>query len=402
MLGADIVVVGGGPAGAAAAVTAARAGRDVVLVDKASFPRDKSCGDGLTAGALRHLEALGLDPTSVPSWTVVDDAWVRSPSGRTIRCPLPRGKGQFMVVARRYELDAAVLQLARDAGARVLDGHACIGAEQRRDRVVLDVAGVGAVHGRYAIAADGIWSPLRKALGVAEPGYLGDWHAFRQYFHDVSPAAGRDVFVFFEPDVLPGYAWSFPLSGGRANVGFGIQRGGRLSVPDMAQRWPELLARPHVREVLGPDAQPEAPHRAWPIPARLGRLALTAGRALFAGDAAAATDPMTGEGIAQALHTGVLAANAIAEAGPDRPVDAAHLYEARVAHDLGADTRLAAGLSRVLRHELGARAALRLAGATGSIRREFARWLFEDYARAAVLTPARWSRGLHGEGAFVA
>jgi len=65
MLSADVAVVGGGPAGAAAAITLARAGRDVVLVDKARFPRDKCCGDGLTTGALRLLETLGFDPSTV-------------------------------------------------------------------------------------------------------------------------------------------------------------------------------------------------------------------------------------------------------------------------------------------------------------------------------------------------
>src|SRR5947207_3885318 len=83
VLEADVVVVGGGPAGAAAAITLARAGREVVVVDRARFPRDKCCGDGLTAGALRHYEALGLRPDSVASWQQVDDVWVRSPSGRT-------------------------------------------------------------------------------------------------------------------------------------------------------------------------------------------------------------------------------------------------------------------------------------------------------------------------------
>ncbi|MDA3039543.1 MAG: FAD-dependent oxidoreductase, partial [Actinomycetota bacterium] len=65
---ADVVIVGGGPAGAAAAIDGARNGLDVVLLDKARFPRDKCCGDGLTANALRHLDALGVDPVSVPSW----------------------------------------------------------------------------------------------------------------------------------------------------------------------------------------------------------------------------------------------------------------------------------------------------------------------------------------------
>src|SRR5712671_3255755 len=112
MLVADVAVVGGGPAGAAAAITLARAGRDVIVVDRARFPRDKCCGDGLTAGALRHLEALGLRPDAVPSWQTVEDVLVRSPSGRTVRFAMPRGRGQFAAVARRTDLDAALLDLA--------------------------------------------------------------------------------------------------------------------------------------------------------------------------------------------------------------------------------------------------------------------------------------------------
>ena len=398
----DVVVVGGGPAGAATAIELARAGRDVVVVDRSSFPRDKCCGDGLTADALRHLEALGLRPSSVPSWNVVDDVWVRGPAGRTVRFPLPRDRGQFAVVARRTHLDAALIDVARAAGAKVHDGHALTGALDRGDHVELEVDGIGTVTARFAVGADGMWSPLRKALRCGRSGYRGEWHAFRQYFTDVSPRAA-EMWVWFEPDLLPGYAWSFPLSGGRANVGFGIQRASGVSTRHMNHLWPRLLHRPQVRAVLGDAARPEAPHKAWPIPAGIDEAVLSAGRALFVGDAAAATDPMTGEGIAQALLTGCLAARAIAGSDPGRPEHARRRYENDVRARLMADHRMSMFLIRALRHRRGADAALRAAGLTAWTRRNFARWLLEDEARAIALTPGRWHRAfLQRDGAYFA
>jgi menaquinone-9 beta-reductase len=169
----------------------------------------------------------------------------------------------------------------------------------------------------------------------------------------------------------------------------------------MKDLWPELLTRPHVAGVLGPAAEPEAPHKAWPIPARIDTIQLTEGRALFVGDAAAATDPMTGEGIGQALLTGVLAGEAVVAAGPDRPEAAAARYERGVRHHLVADHKMSMLLIRALRHRKGARAAVRVAGLTPWTRRNFARWLFEDYPRAVVVTPSRWRPGVFtGPGAF--
>jgi geranylgeranyl reductase family protein len=401
---ADVVVVGAGPAGGAAAIALARAGRDVVMVDKARFPRDKCCGDGLTTGALRLLEHVGLEPATVPSWRVVDAAWVRSPSGRTVRFPLPSGLGQFAAVAPRLELDAALVDVARSAGVKVFDGHGLRGVvSSPSDRIVVDVDGLGPVGARYAIGADGMWSPLRKALGLATPGYLGEWHAFRQYVDGASGTAADHLWVWFEPDLLPGYAWAFPLPGGRVNVGFGVRRGGTRRVADMKHLWPDVLARPHIAAALGPGATLVGGHKAWPIPARVDRTVLARGRALFVGDAAAACDPMTGEGIGQGLLTGTLAAAAITAAGATAPERAAALYQAAVTREWLPDHRMAEVLSRVLGHERGARGAVRLAGASAWTRRSFGRWLFEDEPRAIALTPRRWHRDfLHRPGAYAA
>jgi geranylgeranyl reductase family protein len=397
---ADVAIVGAGPAGAAAAITLARAGRSVVLLDKAAFPRDKICGDGITTGALRLLEELGVQPSSVASWTEVSDIHVVSPSKHRATFPLPRGRGQFAAVMRRTDLDAAIVDQARQAGATVLEGAEVTGAADGADEVVLQLADGSTVLAAHVIAADGMWSPMRKFLGTAVPGYLGEWHAFRQYFEHTGPQA-RDLWVWFEPDLLPGYAWSFPLPDGGANVGFGIQRGAKIATKEMKALWPELLARPHIAEVLGPDAVAVDRHQAWPIPARTGDLALSAGRVLWVGDAAAVTDPMTGEGIGQALLTGQLAAQAILGAAED-PASVRSAYEHSVATHLLPDHKMSLLLIRALQHRKGARAAIRVADATPWTRRNFARWLFEDEPRAIAITPKRWHRRvLRRDGAYV-
>ncbi|MGD6420555.1 hypothetical protein VWP48_21845, partial [Xanthomonas citri pv. citri] len=114
-----------------------------------------------------------------------------------------------------------------------------------KDTVVIDTPH-GQFTSRYAVAADGVWSPTRRAIGMhGESPYLGEIHAFRQYFRNVTGIARDQLWVSFERDLLPGYLWSFPSGDGGANVGFGIERKPGQSVQWMKDIWPELLQRPH-------------------------------------------------------------------------------------------------------------------------------------------------------------
>jgi geranylgeranyl reductase family protein len=377
----DVAIVGAGPAGTAAAITAVAHGLSAVCVDKAVFPRDKTCGDGLTANALRLLEALGLgrdefettEPAEIRTTVIV------SPSGRQVTLPMPQDGAHAAVVTRRA-LDAALVTLARRRGARVLDGNGVQKLVARADdnELVLDDGTV--VRASWVVAADGHWSPTRRLLDPDAPRDLGEWHAVRQYFEGVTDDR---LWVFFERDLLPGYAWAFPLPGGRANVGYGVLRADGRSGRELKDLWPNLLERPALRAALGDKARPLEAVHAWPIPTRYEPARLRHERVLFAGDAAGVVDPMTGEGIAQAIETGMLAVESIARG---------HDYAGAVHRALGRDLRFSAALQQVLAHDLGARAAIRAAGLTAWTRRNFARWMWEDYPRANLGTPARWRR----------
>jgi geranylgeranyl reductase family protein len=382
----DVAVVGAGPAGTAAAITAAAHGLQVVCLDRARFPRDKTCGDGLTTHALRLLERLGL---SRADFTATEPAFVRetvivSPSGRRAALPLP-GDGTHAAVVERHTLDAALVALARRCGVDVREEHEIEKVIVGDDGVQLDD-----LRARHVVAADGHWSPVRRALEPDAPRDLGEWHAARQYFEGVDDDR---LWVIFERDLLPGYAWVFPLPGGRANVGYAVLRADGRRGRALKALWPDLLARPVIAGVLGPKARPLEPVRAWPIPTRYSASRLTHGaRVLFAGDAAGAADPMTGEGIAQAIETGMLAAESIAT-GAD--------YARLVHRALGRDLRFAGALRRVLQRPWGARAAIRVADLTPLTRRNFARWMWEGYPRAVLGTPGRWHRNmLTGAGAW--
>jgi geranylgeranyl reductase family protein len=391
---ADLLVVGAGPAGAAAAIAARGHGLDVVLVDKATFPRDKTCGDGLTTAALDRLEQLGV---SVPGLGAepVRSVVVVAPDHWQVELPLPES-GWHATVVERTTLDAALVDRARAVGVAVHEGVSVDEVSIDPDRVRVRTSDGTQWHVPFVIAADGHYSSVRRLTAPAIEPDLGAWHAVRQYFGQV---ADPRLWVLFERDLLPGYAWVFPLPDGRANVGFGVLRSAGYDGKALKRLWADLLARPVLRAVLGPRAEPEARYRAWPIPTAYSSGRLVDGRVLYAGDAAAVVDPMTGEGIAQALDTGVFASDAVAAGGG--PGGIATRYRGAVDQALGRDLRFAAFLQRLLRSGFVANGAIRAAGLTPWTRRNFARWMFEDYPRAVLFTPDRWRRRmLTPAGAF--
>lgn len=414
------IIVGAGPAGCAAAMSLSGIVNEVTLIDKAVFPRDKCCGDGLTTGALRLLEEIGFDPASVPDFQPVDTVWLHSPKQKSHRFALGGQMqndhlkagdhaGLFAAIAPRMQLDAALLDLvAEKTTTKICTGTELVDASLHGDHVSVQVrhsdGSLETLYADYLIAADGMWSPTRKALGFEPPvfdnerRFLGDWHAFRQYWKGVEGSASTEMHIWFEPELLPGYLWSFPLPNNRANIGLGTLRS-VMSNAEMSACFDELLQRPHIRGALGANAVAAEQRRAWPIPARIGAARLSAHRTLFVGDAATACDPLTGEGIGQALLTGIIAGEAIASQPNPARIEAC--FNTRVQESLTVDMNLAGNVAKTISSPLRAEFFISMAGLNSFTRNNFARWLFEDYPRAILTTPKRWHKNTFNQpGAF--
>ncbi len=305
-----MVVVGAGPAGSAAAAWAARAGHDVLVVDSASFPRDKACGDGLTPRAVAELERLGLG-----EWL---DARIRhrglrmSGFGADVQVdwPGPSFPSTGSAVAR-LELDDRIRKVAEDSGSRMLLGVKAVSAHHdSTGRVVSVMLANGSELGcRELIVADGARSPLGRKLGrrwhqetvygVAARGYLesprGDEPWLTSHLELRSPDGA----------VLPGYGWVFPLGNGAVNIGVGAlstsKRPADLALRPLMSYYTDLR-----RDEWEFDGQPRAVSSAL-LPMGGAVSGVAGPNWMLIGDAAACVNPLNGEGIDYGLETGRLA-----------------------------------------------------------------------------------------------
>jgi geranylgeranyl reductase family protein len=326
----DVVVVGGGPAGAAAALAARKARPDsrVLLLDKADFPRDKACGDGIAAHGRDELALLGV-PDLIADYTPTDRLAVVSPGGAAVAATAARPNH----VVPRKVFDARLVDAAREAGVE-FRRHRVRALAQQDGEVVVD-----GIRARAVVAADGANSTVRRLLGIRGPAERHTAIAVRGYA-DLPPGSARAdgaQFIAMQKAGWPAYAWSFPIGDGTANVGFGM-----------------LLPRLHAtgrpgREVLHgrlAELLPDLPARdlkAHHLPLSPGRPAVPGrGRVLLAGDSASLINPLTGEGIYYALVSGRIAGTAAVGA----PADPLAAYRGGLREALGNHLRTTDVLAR--------------------------------------------------------
>ena len=363
----DVVVVGAGPAGSTAARYLATRGLSVSLLEKATFPRDKVCGDGLTPRCTRAMIRMGLDVSTEAGW--IHNVGLRVYGGRVAPFELPWPElasfPSFGLARRRTELDQILADHAVAGGAHLFTGA-------HVTEPVLDASGracgVRTKDGRlftapFVIAADGNASRLAVQLGrekrtdrpmgvavrtyVTSPRHDGEYLESWLQLWDGPPG---------QSNLLPGYGWAFPLGDGTVNVGLGtVAPGskdlGRVDYRDLLQRW--LKGAPEEWG-LSWDGVTE-PIRGAALPMSFNRRPLYADGLLLIGDAGGMVSPFNGEGIAYAMEAAELAADAVAEAhyrgpGSSSAEKALQGYQTRIKAELGGYFRLGGTFVSLINH----------------------------------------------------
>ncbi|WP_435770293.1 geranylgeranyl reductase family protein [Nocardioides sp. SYSU DS0651] len=329
----DLAIVGAGPAGSAAAIGALRADPSlrVALLDRAEFPRDKSCGDGIAPHVIDLLDDAGV--------TGIADDRVPVPRLRLDRGALgvDRRMARPTFVIPRTVFDQRLVEAARAAGATLLRQRVRdVDAGEAGAPVVLD----GELTARTVVGADGAHSTVRKALGLA-PGPMAV--AIRGYAPTPAARSNAQVIVF-DTGRQPAYAWAFDRGDGLSNVGYGVLLGEHGS-PTKAHMMERLEA------LLPGSTDGGTDWKGHQLPLSTGSWRPPSGPMMLAGDAAGLVNPMTGEGIYYAVATGLAAGRAAAQAlGAGDPASAGARYARTVTPLLAGHLRHIAAAAWLCRH----------------------------------------------------
>jgi len=327
----DVVVVGAGPAGSSCAYWLADAGWDVVVVEKKTFPREKTCGDGLTPRAVRQLADMGLEDALAGSHRYTG---LRAFGfGHSIEMPWPEHPHfpDYGYTITRHDLDGLVAARAAQAGATLLQGTEVVGVVAgdtlaasplpALTGVTVKEKGASATRGikaHYVVVADGSNSRIGRALGTSRRRDLPLGMALRGYY---SSDRHDDPFIESHLDirdtegaVVPGYGWIFPMGDGRVNVGVGLlsteQRWKGVNTSTLMDTFVDYAPKSwglSPETSLGPPTGGKLP-MGLSVGPRVGH------NVLIAGDAGGAINPFNGEGIAYGYETGRLAAAALGHA----------------------------------------------------------------------------------------
>lgn len=363
----DVLVVGAGPAGSATAIALSKAAPSlrIGLIDKAEFPRDKACGDGLGPGVVAQLRELDIAESEITSAHRIRTAEIHGARGLRFQTDLAarRDYAQYGLTVRRIDFDEQLRQRAVSAGVKYQDRRRFASLEVVDNEIAATFSSTvtseaETIRCRLLVGADGANSRVRKQIGIKTNPPNRTGIAIRAYCELPAEYADR-IYLSFEDTLRPGYGWCFPFGDGTANVGVGLvvqdYRKQESKLPELLDQYVIALADRGI-----PAHNLEDPNtHILPHGGRLSRL--IGERVALVGDAASMINPLSGEGIVYGMRAGIILARIM---GP--------LLEL--------DGELEGGLNKY----------------EEAVRDEFGRHLFSNYIAHRMLRSSAWSRFVLG------
>ena len=357
-----VAIIGAGPAGATLSMGLTKNKIQHVLIDKATFPRDKICGDALSGKVVYALNRVKPDVVEqivnqsesyLPSWGITFVA----PNGKHLNIPFTTDKSNQKqapgFIATRTDFDSLLVKNTDSPYCEQMFGHAVRSTQITPNKVFIEIDEGHSFKADMVVDCSGVRSDLAKDHGIEME--LEHYCAgLRQYYTGVTGLSEEGyIELHFINDVLPGYFWIFPMTDGRVNVGLGMLS---ASVSKHKVNLKELLTKiitnhPVISKRFE-NAKALESVKGWGLPLGSKKRQLHFDRLLFCGDAASIIDPFTGEGIGNAMISAKYASDVIAKAVEDNDFSEANVrsYTEQVYHHLWPELNMSHKLQKMVKY----------------------------------------------------
>jgi geranylgeranyl reductase family protein len=359
----DVIVVGAGPAGSTCASFLAKGNAKVLLLDKAVFPRDKTCGDAISGKSLGILRELGLDKEieSLKHGKVFGVTF-SSPNGTIADIPFPKNpkKGKYKreggkgYAVRREVYDNFLFQKAKKQVSKTIEGFTVTDVIESEGKVI-GVKGTDLnkkereFKAKIVVGADGSTSVIARKLGLNEIDFKHHITALRAYYKNIKGLKGT-IEIHFVDSLLPGYFWIFPLENNLANVGVGmITKDIRDKSLDLRQAMFDVIQNHPLFKERFKEAKMVSPVKGWTLPLGSKHRKVHGNGFVLLGDAASLIDPFSGEGIGNAMTSAKIASKVILKALEKKDYSAETLseYEKNLRNELDAELKTSYMLQKI-------------------------------------------------------
>ena len=355
----DVIIVGAGPAGCACAYALRHQSIKVAIIDKGIFPRDKICGDALSADVVNQLYRMdqALGEKFEKFFEKQESHGVRffAPNGKMLDIDFSNDKhgGAAGYISKREHFDNFLFDQINSLNNVEIFLGKKVDRIIREDNTVKVFVGSDEICAPIIIGADGAHSMVNKFLGKIKVEKNHYCAGLRQYYAGVEGFHQKGhIELHFIKDVLPGYLWVFPLPNGEANVGLGMLSSevSRKKV-DLKAKLNELLSEHPVLKERFKNSRPLESVKGYGLPIGSKKRPISGDRFLLLGDAASLIDPFTGEGIGNAIRSGRIAAEHIISCFLAKRFDASYnlRYDKVIYYKMRSELRLSRGLQKLLK-----------------------------------------------------